>query len=554
MTLNQDQLNALNELRSGANVFLTGGAGTGKTFLLHYFLDLPENKKKNVIVCAPTGVAAINAGGATLHRTFKVPVAALKPLENLGTISDEIKSAQIIIIDEISMCRIDVFQFVMRKIIEAESKSGVHKQIILIGDFYQLPPVVTNRKKPGERYSDKDVLTENYGKSAESGFAFLSPTWKLLGFKTLALNEIVRQKDHSFSAALNQIRGGDVTGLDYINQHFGQEKDLKAIVLTATNKEADRINNEQLNKIGEKSKEYDAIINGEPIKPSDMPVSNILRLKVGARIMSLVNDNSHDMAYYSNGSLGTVISLPRSTELDDGDTISVAFDNGHTVDIEPYSWKVQKYVCYTKDDGKKKSKKVFGLETIAEIRQYPLKIAYAVTIHKSQGQTYDNLTVMPDRCFVAGQLYVALSRAVSVDKLHLTSNLRSSELITSDIVKDFYNGQLSLTTSDFKKMGFLTIQRKLAKLPYYNGQVVGSQPKKPAKQDLLPTPKEDKPSIKVTKTAKSPPSPQKESLYGTLSIIAGKEVNSNNVNGICDTLSPARRNVFLKILNSQFGA
>ena len=545
MTLNKDQLKALHELKSGANVFLTGGAGTGKTFLLHYFLDLPENKKKNVIVCAPTGVAAINAGGATLHRTFKIPVAALKPLECLGDISDEIKSAQIIIIDEISMCRIDVFQFVMRQIIEAESKSGVHKQIILIGDFYQLPPVVTSKKKPGERYSDKDVLIENYGKVAESGFPFLSPTWKLLGFKTLLLDEIVRQKDHSFSAALNQIRSGDATGLNYINQHFGQKRNPKAIVLTAKNKEAERINNEQLNKINEKVKEYDAIINGEPIKPSDMPVSNILRLKVGARVMSLVNDNSHDISHYSNGSLGTVISLPGKTGLEDGDTIGVAFDNGYTVYIDPYSWKVQKYVCYTQDDSKKKSKKVFGLETIAEIKQYPLKIAYAVTIHKSQGQTYDNLTIMPNRCFVAGQLYVALSRAVSVDKLHLTSDLRSSELITSDIVKDFYNGHLSLTASDFKKMGFSAIQRKLAKLPYYN--------------NLPPSKKKDKPSIKIAKTAKVPSSPQfshqsKESLYGTLSIIAGREVNSNNVNGICDTLSPARRNVFLKVWNSQFGA
>lgn len=398
-------------------------------------------------------------------------------------------------------------------------------------------------------------MIENYGKVAESGFPFLSPTWKLLGFKTLLLNEIVRQKDRSFSAALNQIRSGDATGLNYINQHFGQKRDPKAIVLTATNKEAERINNEQLNKINEKVKEYDAIINGEPIKPSDMPVSNILRLKVGARVMSLVNDNSHDISHYSNGSLGTVISLPGKTGLEDGDTIGVAFDNGYTVYIDPYSWKVQKYVCYTQDDGKKKSKKVFCLETIAEIKQYPLKIAYAVTIHKSQGQTYDNLTVMPNRCFVAGQLYVALSRAVSVNKLHLTSELRSSELITSDIVKDFYNGQLSLTASDFKKMGLSTIRRKLAKLPYYNSQVVSSQPKEKTNQDLPSRKKKDKPSIKIAKTAKAPSSPQfphqsKESLYGTLSIIAGREVTSNNVNGICDTLSPARRKVFLKVWNS----
>ncbi len=551
MTLNQDQLNALNEMKSGANVFLTGGAGTGKTFLLHYFLDLPENKKKNVIVCAPTGVAAINAGGATLHRTFKVPVAALKPLEAVGTISDEIKSAEIIIIDEISMCRIDVFQLVMRKIIEAESKSDVHKQIILVGDFYQLPPVVTNRKKPGERYSDKDVLIENYGKAAESGFPFLSPTWKLLGFKTLVLNEIVRQKDHSFSTALNLVRSGDASGLDYINQHYGKKKDPKAIVLTATNKEADRINNEQLNKISDKSEEYDAIINGEQIKPSDMPVSKTLRLKVGARVMSLVNDNSNTIAHYSNGSLGTVVSLPSSTYLDDDDTIKVAFDNGFTVDIEPYSWKVQKYVCITINGESKNSKKLFRLETIAEIKQYPLKIAYAVTIHKSQGQTYDNLTVMPNRCFVAGQLYVALSRAVAVEKLHLTSELQSSELITSDIVKDFYHGQLALTASDLKKMGFPAIQKKLAKLPYYNNQVVSSQTNaKAKKQDLTLSKKEDNPSIKAVKATGSLSSPQaKVSLYSTLSIIAGQEVNSHNVNVICDRLSSARRNVFMKVLN-----
>lgn len=474
MKLNSGQKKALKLMQNGSNVFLTGGAGTGKTFLLHYFLDSPKIKSKNILVCAPTGVAALQAGGSTLHRTFGIPIKALDPMEDVGDISDSLKSAEIIVVDEISMCRVDVFQFFTRKIIKAEKESKIHKQIILIGDFFQLPPVVLSKKKVGERYSDRDILAMNYGTDASDGFPFSSPCWSILGFKTAILTEIVRQKDSKFAESLNMLRVGVSDGLKWINDNSASEALTDAITLCSRNDEAAEINSKKLSGLRGKIETYNTITTGEKIKASDMPVPLCLKLKVGCRVMSLVNDRNK-LPLYSNGSLGTIVKMQHSNESNEN-CITVAFDNGNTIDLKPYTWEITRYIAH-----KEKGKVVVQQEVIATITQYPLQIAYAVTIHKAQGQSYEKLIVEPKNCFLPGHLYVALSRATTIMGLSLASSLCNDQLICSDKVKAFYNGNISLDITDLtaeQKEIIQKIKSDVLALPYY--QQLTSQPAQPA--------------------------------------------------------------------------
>lgn len=431
--LNVEQRKALDAMMTGKNIFLTGGAGTGKTFLLHTFLQ--NQRGHNVIVCAPTGVAALEAGGATLHRTFGVPIKCIPQNEDLGEISETLKIADTIVIDEISMCRIDVFDFVIRKIQAAEkkSKSKKHKQVVVVGDFYQLPPVVMGRKE-GDEYSEKELLKDYYGPDADEGFAFLSPMWKKMNFETIVLTTIVRQKDKSFSNALNSIRIGDSGKLKWIASHCAKKQINTAITLCSRNKDAQRINENRMSEIPGDYESYDTEYAGkEFITNSDKPVPDILRLKKGCRVMMIVNDTENGL--YSNGSLGTVVNLEQ--QVNDKRIITIKLDNGHTVSISPYKWEIQRYVVENSKD-KKQDKKHVSKKTVATIEQYPIKLAYAITIHKSQGQTYDDVTVQPGHCFAAGQLYVALSRVKSVEHLYLDGKLSLKQLICSPTVRSFY--------------------------------------------------------------------------------------------------------------------
>lgn len=467
MELNQGQKKALSALLSGENVFLTGGAGTGKTFLLNYFLSLPQNKRKNILICAPTGIAALQIGGATLHRTFKMPLKVIEPLADLGQINEAVKAAEVIVIDEISMCRIDAFQYVIRKILKAEKLSKKHKQIILVGDFFQLPPVVVSTKRKGQQYSDKDVLIENYGKIACNGFAFLSPCWRLANIKTVILTEIVRQKDPDFSKSLNEIRMGNANGLTWIGENCRKKQISGAITLCSSNNETFRINDNQLSALPSAIEKYQTFMAGEDLSPSEIPVPDILRLKVGCRVMSLVNDCSNMPSKYSNGSLGTVEELAHIDDAGD-ECLTIKFDNGNVVEIPKYKWEIKKYVAH-KDQGTGKT--IFEQETIATIIQFPIKIAYSITIHKSQGQTYDKVAVQPKRCFAPGQLYVALSRAVSIKNLYIKGELNSDQLICSDEVQHFYESNdfvdKDLLTAQ-KVMGSEKIQEEIQSLPFYS--------------------------------------------------------------------------------------
>lgn len=411
--LKPSQQIAFNMMMSGRNVFLSGEAGTGKSFVLRHFLDHVTNSK--VLVCAPTGIAAINVHGATIHRTFKAPIGPI--LQEPREVSDIVREAEIIIIDEISMCRCDLFDYVAKTIVKAENMqpNKPKKQLIVVGDFYQLPPVITDQ--------DREVL------EIAEGFAFQADMWGHFDFATVVLTEVVRQNDVDFVTNLNGVRKGDTSCLAWINANAAK-KENEGIHLCATNKTAADINNRAMRSLKGRIKKYTAIEQGE-VTESDRATAQELSLKVDTRVMMLINDKEDR---FQNGSLGTIEELDR-------DFLVIRLDNGKTVNVERYTWEITKYEIVTDSSGKKKlEQKIIGTFT-----QFPVKIAYAITIHKSQGQTYDSANLHPS-CFAAGQLYVALSRVKSMKGLHLVAPIKDDYLITSQSVLDFY-GDMRKTAS-----------------------------------------------------------------------------------------------------------
>jgi len=413
-------------MMSGYNVFLTGDAGTGKTYLLQVFIREQRKLGRNVMVCGPTGAASLCINGSTLHHQFKAKTGPIveHPID-LGVLY-ELIDTDILIIDEISMCRVDLFDYIMIYVLEANKyrkRTGKHIiQLIISGDFFQLPPIISD--------SDKQILDTYYEKDVENGFAFNSKYWKLFGFKYIILNEIVRQDNRQFITELNKIRVGDKSGIDYIMNNCSKAPIPDAINLYGKNNDAIRKNIDELNKINADLWTHEAEVLGGA-KITDTNAEMNLALKVGARVMSIVNyaDENTKQLIFSNGSLGTVVFI--------GDNfVTVEFDNGNTVNIGEYNWGI---VRYTIDEKSKNTQHPQIIEQkIGEVHQYPLKLAYAVTIHKAQGQTYDSVNISP-YTWDCGQLYVALSRVRDIDNLYLRYEIQPSYSVTSLNVIAFYN-------------------------------------------------------------------------------------------------------------------
>lgn len=413
--LNDEQKEALKLINAGYNIFLTGDAGTGKSFLLDYFIK--NNSSSNILVCAPTGVAALNIGGTTIHRAFKLP---LNPAINtyITSCPQVVKAADIIIIDEISMCRIDIFDYIMRTLNYKRLEFNKSTQVILVGDFFQLPPVVQK--------DELEVLKVNYPNFSD-GYCFESKFWAEYNFKTIKLTQVMRQDEEEFKNNLNKARIGDTSCIPYFNQRVGKPvKD--PIYLTAYNKDAARINEDRLEAIDKTPFTIDADIEGD-VSSKDFPTDEHLTLKLGARIMCIINDPVEDK--YVNGSLGTITGY-------DNDTIEVELDNGQEICLgkhlfEYYDYKVEDDIGPNGAKIKKLEKTVKGT-----FNQIPVKLAYAITIHKSQGQTYDSALIRP-RTFAPGQLYVALSRCRSFENLSLDYAISYDYLRASTKVLKFYN-------------------------------------------------------------------------------------------------------------------
>lgn len=402
LTTSQDK--AIKLLDAGYNVFLTGKAGTGKSFLVDYFVA--KHPEKNIVKCAPTGVAALNINGATIHRTFGVPLGVL---DHHGVCTspeklDVLKKSDVILIDEISMCRIDVFEYVIRSL----KRVGIrNKQLILVGDFYQLPPVLTP--------TDTPTFNQLYG---DSLYAFESDLWYSSNLLTLELTEVKRQNEKTFLDSLSHIREGIP---DFSIFQIANHADDNAVSLCPTKAKAKEINDSHLRQLPN-HKHYMASIMGNVLE-SDMVADKELVLADDARIIMLVNDTG---GRWVNGSMGTV------TELSDN-YITVQIDNGGECRVDRYTWSIKEYVL--EEDKDTEEKHVVEKE-IGSFTQFPMKLAWAITIHKSQGQTYDKVNIY-NGFFANGQMYVALSRCKTLNGIHTMGSLLPSQLMCSTAVRNF---------------------------------------------------------------------------------------------------------------------
>ncbi len=412
--LSEEQQYIFNLLETTNETFyITGKAGTGKSVLLRYF---EANTGKRVVVVAPTGVAALNVGGQTIHSFFKMPFDIdLKELRIDYKTKEILRNIDTVVIDEVSMVRVDLMEGVSRKLQLARSNDlpfgGV--QMVMFGDLYQLPPVVTDGEL--QRYFD-----HNYG----GHYFFNAPSIKSIDLQIYELSRIFRQKDPEFKEVLNSIREGIVkeTHLKLLNERSRAIKpEAGFITLAGTNSTVSAINHKELAKLPGEIKEYEASVWGD-LKASSFPTERTLRLKIGAQVMILKNDTEKPRRWV-NGTLGVITKL--ST-----DVIRVAV-NGVEHTILPANWdKIQ----YEYDHEERKLKK----KIVSSFKQYPLRLAWAITIHKSQGQTYQSVAIdLSEGAFAHGQTYVALSRCVSLDGLYLDSEVRRDDIIVDPDIVEF---------------------------------------------------------------------------------------------------------------------
>lgn len=404
------------------SIFITGKAGTGKSTLLTYYR---EKTRKKVVVLAPTGVAALNVRGQTIHSFFGfrpgiTPQSIRLIKAEKGTIYQKLET---LIIDEASMVRADLLDCIDRFLFlngpfPGRPFGGV--QMVFVGDLYQLPPVVTSQ----ERAVFRSVYKTPY---FFSGVALSS-----LEMEFVELEKIYRQHDSRFIALLNAIRNRtvDEEGLNYINTRldpdYEPEPDSMYIYLTTTNSMADEINERQLSRLKGKARQFQGEIEGEFGKEY-LPTSTSLKLKKGSQVMMLNNDI---FGRWVNGSVGRVKSFGKN---EDGDEIiRVELEDDEPVEVAPYTWEIFKFSV---EEGQIKT------EVVGTFTQYPLMLAWAVTIHKAQGKTFNRVVIDIGRgTFAHGQMYVALSRCTSLEGIVLKKPVQLKHIWMDRAVVDFMTG------------------------------------------------------------------------------------------------------------------
>ncbi len=401
------------------NVFVTGRAGTGKSTLLNH---LSWHTSKQIVIAAPTGVAALNVGGQTIHSLFRLPVGVIAdhPIDQNDTVRKLLNTIDTLVIDEVSMVNADLMDAIDRSLRQARQRptdafGGV--QIVLFGDPYQLAPV------PGDS-DERAYFADTY----RSLWFFDAKVWREADLRIFELSEVHRQRDADFKFMLNAVRHGQVTAeiAGALNSMGARTApDEGAITLATRNDSVNRINASALKRLSGRALTAQADITGD-FGGRTYPADQTLELKVGAQVMFLRNDSAGEGGpRWVNGSIGTV------TRIDS--TVYVDID-GEIHEVDPVIWEKYKY---SYDPATKKLTK----NVVAEFTQFPLRLAWAVTIHKSQGATYERAIVdLGSRVFSPGQTYVALSRLTSLEGLYLTRPLRPNDILVDPNVRRFMQG------------------------------------------------------------------------------------------------------------------
>lgn len=428
LELNEFFLKAFHLMEHSNNhVFITGRAGTGKSTLLDYFR---KNTKKDIAVLAPTGVAAVNIKGQTIHSFFNFrPDITPSTVKEIRPRNKELyKKLDAIVIDEISMVRADLLDSINEFLKLHGRKRNMPLggiKFIFIGDLYQLPPVVTSR--------ERSLFNELY----KSPYFFDAKVFEDIEMEFIELEKVYRQQDEVFLSILNAIRNNTVTDkeLAELNKRympdFVPDKEFY-IYLTTTNSLADSINKERLDEIRGRIFSYRGYLDGD-FKEGDLPAPLVLNIKIGSQVMLLNNDSS---GRWINGSIGRVVDIERQKSVakvtvDEPDIIWVELENKDVVDVTPYTWEMFEF---TFDRGSK----TIVSKVIGTFTQYPLRLAWAITIHKSQGLTFDRVIIdIGSGTFSHGQLYVALSRCRTLEGLILKRPVMKKHILMDRRVVNF---------------------------------------------------------------------------------------------------------------------
>ena len=405
------------------HVFVTGRAGTGKSTLLVYFR---EHTSKRVVFLAPTGVAAVNISGQTIHSFFGfrpdvTPSAIRKKIKDDK--KNLYKMITTIVIDEVSMVRADLLDCV-DKFLRLNGPDGILPfggiQMIFIGDLYQLPPVVTSQ--------EREIFRTLYA----TPFFFSARCLVGLDMEFVELEKIYRQTDDEFIRVLNAIRNRTVTESDLellngrVDTAFAASREDYCIHLTSTNDLADSVNEEHLAKLRGKTWKARGIIEGDFGKEY-LPTAMEIRLKKGAQVMLLNNDSN---GRWINGTIGRVTGFKRDKGGEE--LISASLEKGESVGISPYTWEIYRFSL---KDG------ALASEVVGTFTQYPLRLAFAVTIHKSQGKTFEKAVIDVGRgTFAHGQMYVALSRCKTLKGIVLKQPIKKSHILMDWQVVKFLTG------------------------------------------------------------------------------------------------------------------
>ena len=412
--------------KTGVNIFLTGKAGTGKTTFLR---ELKTRSPKRMVVLAPTGIAAINAGGVTIHSFFQLPLSPYIPGASFSANGNKmyqfsnikrniIRTLDLIVIDEISMVRadlLDAVDSVMRRYRDRDKPFG-GAQLLLIGDLQQLPPVV--------KENEWQMLKEYY----DTPYFFSSTALKQSTYYTINLQTVYRQQDKAFIDILNNIRTCSLeqATFDALNRryipNFEPPKGSDFIRLTTHNRQAQSINDCELNRLDSEEYTYKAEVTGT-FPETSYPADPDLTLKVGAQVMFIKNDQ---FGQYYNGMLGEVV-------LADEKELSVkSKETGGIINLSPTEWANSKYTL--DPETREITEKIEGT-----FRQFPLRLAWAITIHKSQGMTFSHAFIDASHSFANGQAYVALSRCKSLEGMVLSQPLSYNAIISDRTIDEFTN-------------------------------------------------------------------------------------------------------------------